>query len=91
MLNRFWPLQGWGGGRRGLGKSVKKEKHQEIKGCILSLFIRHMYLENLKYNLKHAFIFHLILLDIPSSLILSVKKQTKSVKHDKMYLWTIPK
>ena len=56
------------------------------------------YLENLKYNVKQECIFHLILLGIPSSLILSISnrrlvnftKWTKSVKHDKSYLSMIP-
>ena len=33
------------------------------------------YLENLKYNVKEACIFHLILVGIPLSSILSIKKR----------------
>ena len=63
-----------------------------------------MFNQNMKYNIKEACIFHLILVGILSILILSVKNrgggggqegvgllngQNKSVKHDKSYLSTV--
>ena len=53
----------------------------------------------MKYNVKQACIFHIILIGIPSSLILSVRKQgvgvlldrKKSVKSDKGCLLIIPR
>ena len=49
-------------------------KQQELKELVVVSFnFYKKYLENLKCNVKQACIFHLILLGIPSSLILSVK------------------
>ena len=60
-----------------------------------------MYLQNFKYNVQRAFIFHLILDGISSILILAVKNKgvgwrgvawrTKSIKWDESYLLAIPK
>ena len=42
---------------------------------ILQIFIRSTYIQNLKYNVKTVCIFHLILVDILSILLLSVKNR----------------
>ena len=74
-------------------------KQYDIKELLaLYTFINfNKYLQNLKYNVKRARIFHLILLGIPSSLILSVKSSgsafyylTKSTEHDKSNLSMFP-
>ena len=53
-----------------------KIKNQEIKELVAYLIhFYKKYLQNLKYNVKRACIFHLILVGIPSSLILSVKNR----------------
>ena len=54
-------------------------KQQEIKELVAVLLNSHKnYLQNLKDNLKRAYIFHLILVCFPSSLILSVKNREDS-------------
>ena len=46
-------------------------KEQELKDlAVVSLIFFKKYLGNLKYNVKRAYIFHLILVNIPSSEIL---------------------
>ena len=51
-------------------------KQQDIKELVVASFtIYKKYLQNLTCNVKQTFIFHLILLGIPSSFLLSVKKR----------------
>ena len=55
---------------------VKAVKQQEIKELVVVFFNFHKkYLQNLKCNVKQAYIFHLTLLGIVSSLILSVRSR----------------
>ena len=92
MLSTFWLLRGWWGRR----------KQPEIKGLwwlyLLSFYKN--YLQNLKFNVKRACIFHLTLPGILSILILSVKnrlgggggvgltaRQNPFAKHDKSDLF----
>ena len=55
---------------------VKAVKQQEIKELVVVFCNFHKkYLQNLKCNVKQAYIFHLTLLGIASSLILSIKSR----------------
>ena len=70
-VNQVWYL---------LVKASVKQVITEIRNrstwwlcCYLITFYQKQYLQNLKYNVKRACIFHLILLGIQSSLILSVQ------------------
>ena len=81
-----------------------QQKEQEIKDLVtvyLTNFYK-KYFQNLKYNVKRACIFHLILVGVLSIfMILSVKNmgcgffahrhRAKSVKHDISCLLTVPK
>ena len=49
-------------------KTWCKTRNKRTASCILS----QRYLENLKYNVKQAYIFNLILIGIPSNVILTV-------------------
>ena len=72
-------------------KANKPKRNKRSGGCNLKMFY---YLQKLKNNVRKVCIFHLILLDILSILILSVRnkgrggrvfaKQTKSVKRAKV-------
>ena len=53
--------------------NVKQYDTKELVAVYIFIDFNKEYLQNLKYNVKRACIFHLILLGIPSSLILSVK------------------
>ena len=52
-------------------------KQQEIKDLVFYLkkIFHKQHFQNFKYNVKRAYIFHLLLVDIPSSLSLSVKNR----------------
>ena len=55
---------------------VKSNIKQEMKDLVAASYkFCKKYLQNLKWNVKRACIFHLIMLGIPSILILSVKKK----------------
>ena len=57
-------------------KLIKTTKIKISGGSILfQVFIRCIYVQNLKYNIKRACIFHLILAGILSILILSVENE----------------
>ena len=57
-------------------KLIKTTKIKTSGGSILfQVFIRCIYVQNLKYNIKRACIFHLILAGILSILILSVENE----------------
>ena len=56
-------------------KAKKTTRNKRSGGCILKIFLRNIYLQNFKYNVKRACIFHLILVGILSILILSVKNR----------------
>ena len=69
-------------------KKLYGQTESDFRGCCLTnvehpiknwwLYLMNFYrnyLENLKYNVKEACIFHLILVGIPSSSILSIKKR----------------
>ena len=86
-----------------ISADAKTDVKQELKELVdVSYnFSQKSLLKTLKYNVKQACIFHLILVGIASNLILSVKnrgrggggrrggEQPKSVTHDKSYLLTI--
>ena len=55
-------------------KTDAKKRNKRTGSCILKLF-KEVPSQNLKYNVKQACIFNLILVGIPSSLILSVKNR----------------
>ena len=59
-----------------LSEVLKSRKTIDKKtgSCILKLFTEVPF-QNLKYNIKQACIFRLILVDIPSNLTLSVKSR----------------
>ena len=59
---------------------------------MLQIFIRNTYLQNLKYSMKGACIFQLILVGILSILILSIKNRVFFGLTDKIrsYLSTVP-
>ena len=52
-----------------------KTTKSRIFGLLYLTNFYKMYVQNLKYNIKGAFMFHLILVGIPSILILSVKNR----------------
>ena len=68
MLNDFLQM---------VSSNVKTNvKQQQIKDLAVYLkFFYKKYLQNLQHNVKRVYIFHLILVGIPSSMILSVKKR----------------
>ena len=53
--------------------NVKQYDTKELVAVHIFINFNKEHLQNLKYNVKRACIFHLILLGIPSSLIFSVK------------------
>ena len=53
--------------------NVKQYDTKELVAVYIFIDFNKEYLQNLKYNVKRACIFHLILLGIPSSLIFPVK------------------
>ena len=55
--------------------NVKQQQIKDLSGCTLNFFIK-KYLQNLKYNVKRAYIFHLILIGIPSSGWYSIQHDT---------------
>ena len=59
-----------------ISADIKTDVKQEIKELLaVSYNLTEVVSQNLKYNVKQACIFNLILVDIPSSLILSVKNR----------------
>ena len=61
-----------------ISADIKTDVKQEIKELLaVSYNFTEVPSQNLKYNVKEACIFNLILVDIPSSLILSVKNREK--------------
>ena len=59
--------------------NVKQYDIKELVAVYIFINFNKKYLQNLKYNVKRACIFHLILLGIPSSLIFSVKSSGSAV------------
>ena len=53
--------------------NVRQYDIKELVAVYIFINFNKKYIQNLKYSVKRACIFHLILLGIPSSLILSVK------------------
>ena len=89
MLSRFWPLRGLGNLSESVKmenfvmkfvnlffSDMLNEVLQMISSNVKAnlKFFYKKYPQNLKYNVKRAYIFHLILVGIPSSMILSVKR-----------------
>ena len=79
-LSGFWPSRGWGNLSESVKNenlwqksffsenvewSSNKEKKQKTFWFYLKIFYKN-YLQSLKYNLKRTYIFHLILVGIPS-------------------------
>ena len=78
---------------------VLKNNNKQRNWQLYLVTFHEKYLRNVKDIVEQTFIFHLLLLGIPSSLMLSMKNmgdlfneiKSKSVKHDKSKLSTVPK